>query len=175
MPNLHVMRPADSVECAECWELALLAKHAPTVLAPVDDFDVVCFANEIRHVPLPWEKQKARCVWQRACGRACDSMRRGGLGRGFQVTGGKTKMARLLIWSGPWGGLPGTCAGAQSTPGLWNCQHSKPVFTNWQLARSRYSFGDYPLTVGTYSLVLLTICCCVLIWQLRMPPGILLL
>ncbi len=29
MPNLYVMRPADSVECAECWELALLAKtHA---------------------------------------------------------------------------------------------------------------------------------------------------
>ena len=25
MPNLYVMRPADSIECAECWELALLA------------------------------------------------------------------------------------------------------------------------------------------------------
>ncbi|MGH6866194.1 MAG: transketolase [Methyloceanibacter sp.] len=33
MPNLHVMRPADSVECAECWELALLAKDRPTILA----------------------------------------------------------------------------------------------------------------------------------------------
>ena len=33
IPNLHVMRPADSVECAECWELALLAKHTPTILA----------------------------------------------------------------------------------------------------------------------------------------------
>ena len=33
MPNLNVMRPADSVECAECWELALLAKHTPTILA----------------------------------------------------------------------------------------------------------------------------------------------
>jgi transketolase len=33
MPNLYVMRPADSVECAECWELALLAKTTPTVLA----------------------------------------------------------------------------------------------------------------------------------------------
>jgi transketolase len=33
MPNLNVMRPADSVECAECWELALLAAHTPTVLA----------------------------------------------------------------------------------------------------------------------------------------------
>jgi transketolase len=33
MPNLHVMRPADSVECAECWELALLAKTTPTILA----------------------------------------------------------------------------------------------------------------------------------------------
>ena len=33
MPNLNVMRPADSVECAECWEIALLAKHTPTILA----------------------------------------------------------------------------------------------------------------------------------------------
>ncbi len=33
MPNLSVMRPADSVECAECWELALLSKHTPTILA----------------------------------------------------------------------------------------------------------------------------------------------
>jgi transketolase len=33
IPNLNVMRPADSVECAECWELALLAKTTPTILA----------------------------------------------------------------------------------------------------------------------------------------------
>jgi transketolase len=33
IPNLYVMRPADSVECAECWQLALLAKHTPTILA----------------------------------------------------------------------------------------------------------------------------------------------
>jgi transketolase len=33
MPNLNVFRPADSVECAECWELALLSKHTPTILA----------------------------------------------------------------------------------------------------------------------------------------------
>jgi transketolase len=33
MPNIHVMRPADSVECAECCELALFAKHTPTILA----------------------------------------------------------------------------------------------------------------------------------------------
>jgi transketolase len=33
IPNLYVMRPADSVECAECWEIALFAKHTPTVLA----------------------------------------------------------------------------------------------------------------------------------------------
>jgi transketolase len=32
IPNLYVMRPADSIECAECWELALLAKHTPTIL-----------------------------------------------------------------------------------------------------------------------------------------------
>ena len=29
IPNLNVFRPADSIECAECWELALLAQaHA---------------------------------------------------------------------------------------------------------------------------------------------------
>jgi transketolase len=33
MPNLNVFRPADSVECAECWELALLASSTPSVLA----------------------------------------------------------------------------------------------------------------------------------------------
>src|SRR5680860_314564 len=33
VPNLNVMRPADSVECAECWEIALLAKDTPTILA----------------------------------------------------------------------------------------------------------------------------------------------
>jgi transketolase len=33
IPNLYVMRPADSVECAECWQLALLAKGTPTILA----------------------------------------------------------------------------------------------------------------------------------------------
>ncbi len=33
IPNLNVMRPADSVECAECWELALLSKTTPTILA----------------------------------------------------------------------------------------------------------------------------------------------
>ena len=32
MPQLHVMRPADSVECAECWELALLSKDRPTIM-----------------------------------------------------------------------------------------------------------------------------------------------
>ncbi len=33
IPNLNVMRPADSVECAECWEIALLAKSTPTILS----------------------------------------------------------------------------------------------------------------------------------------------
>jgi len=33
MPNLLVMRPADAVETAECWELALAQKTRPTVLA----------------------------------------------------------------------------------------------------------------------------------------------
>jgi transketolase len=33
MPNLLVMRPADAVETAECWEIALAQKDRPTVLA----------------------------------------------------------------------------------------------------------------------------------------------
>ncbi len=33
MPNLLVFRPADAVETAECWELALQQKDRPSVLA----------------------------------------------------------------------------------------------------------------------------------------------
>jgi transketolase len=33
MPNLHVFRPADAVECAECWELALTSAKTPSILA----------------------------------------------------------------------------------------------------------------------------------------------
>ncbi|MBX7527154.1 transketolase [Qipengyuania vesicularis] len=33
IPNLLVMRPADAVETAECWEIALRSKDRPTVLA----------------------------------------------------------------------------------------------------------------------------------------------
>ncbi len=33
MPNLHVMRPCDVVETAECWDLALKSESTPTVLA----------------------------------------------------------------------------------------------------------------------------------------------
>ncbi|MBX3485235.1 MAG: transketolase [Phenylobacterium sp.] len=33
MPNLHVFRPADAVETAECWKLALAARTTPSVLA----------------------------------------------------------------------------------------------------------------------------------------------
>ncbi|MCG8560969.1 MAG: transketolase [Hyphomicrobiales bacterium] len=33
MPNLRVFRPADAVECAECWELALAGGRAPSILA----------------------------------------------------------------------------------------------------------------------------------------------
>ncbi len=33
IPNLNVFRPADGVETAECWELALLAGETPSVLA----------------------------------------------------------------------------------------------------------------------------------------------
>ena len=33
MPNVNVFRPADAVETAECWKLALLAKTTPSVMA----------------------------------------------------------------------------------------------------------------------------------------------
>ena len=33
IPNLNVMRPADALECAECWELALAARSTPSILA----------------------------------------------------------------------------------------------------------------------------------------------
>ena len=33
IPNLNVYRPADSVECAECWELALFNDSTPSILA----------------------------------------------------------------------------------------------------------------------------------------------
>ena len=33
MPNLHVLRPADAVETAECWELALGRTEGPSLLA----------------------------------------------------------------------------------------------------------------------------------------------
>ena len=33
IPNLHVMRPCDAVETAECWEIALAAEKTPSVLA----------------------------------------------------------------------------------------------------------------------------------------------
>ena len=33
MPNLHVFRPADAVETAECWKLALAAEKTPSVMA----------------------------------------------------------------------------------------------------------------------------------------------
>jgi len=32
IPNLNVLRPADAVECAECWEIALNSVSTPTVL-----------------------------------------------------------------------------------------------------------------------------------------------
>jgi transketolase len=33
IPNLNVFRPADPIEVAECWELALQAKSAPSIIA----------------------------------------------------------------------------------------------------------------------------------------------
>jgi transketolase len=32
MPNLYVFRPADAMETAECWEMALAAKESPSAL-----------------------------------------------------------------------------------------------------------------------------------------------
>ncbi len=33
MPNLNLFRPADSVECAECWQIALCTETTPSILA----------------------------------------------------------------------------------------------------------------------------------------------
>jgi transketolase len=33
MPHLNVFRPGDAVETAECWQLALENRHAPSILA----------------------------------------------------------------------------------------------------------------------------------------------
>ncbi len=33
MPNINVYRPADAVECAECWELALRTPKTPSILS----------------------------------------------------------------------------------------------------------------------------------------------
>ena len=33
MPNLYVFRPADAIETAECWQMALGARQEPSVLA----------------------------------------------------------------------------------------------------------------------------------------------
>ena len=33
MPNINVFRPADSVECAECWEIAFGTEATPSILA----------------------------------------------------------------------------------------------------------------------------------------------
>ncbi|MEM8627027.1 MAG: transketolase [Pseudomonadota bacterium] len=33
MPNVNVFRPADAMECAECWQLALAADKTPSILA----------------------------------------------------------------------------------------------------------------------------------------------
>lgn len=33
MPNLNVFRPADSIECAECWEVACLSTKTPSIMS----------------------------------------------------------------------------------------------------------------------------------------------
>jgi len=33
MPTLNVFRPADAIETAECWELALASRHTPSILS----------------------------------------------------------------------------------------------------------------------------------------------
>ncbi|MBB3917156.1 transketolase [Rhizobium sp. L9] len=33
MPNLHVFRPADTIETLECWDIAISSKNTPSVLA----------------------------------------------------------------------------------------------------------------------------------------------
>jgi transketolase len=33
IPNMHVLRPADAIETAECWQIALETRTGPTILA----------------------------------------------------------------------------------------------------------------------------------------------
>jgi len=75
MPNLYVFRPADSVECAECWELALNAASTPSVLA-LTRRACRCCAPPIQ---APISRQGRLCA-ERARGRARRDPDRHGLG-----------------------------------------------------------------------------------------------
>ncbi len=48
IPNLHVYRPADAIETAECWELALTSQTTPSVIALSRQG-----LPQARHEPLP--------------------------------------------------------------------------------------------------------------------------
>src|SRR5262245_62305115 len=58
MPNLNVFRPADPVETAECWQLALAAPDTPSVLA-LTRHAVPPLRTGRRGAPTCWPKPKA--------------------------------------------------------------------------------------------------------------------
>jgi transketolase len=70
MPNLNVFRPADPIETAECWELALEASGTPFVMATV--VAVRSDSSTIAHgcsdsVSLRAPISPARIPWQPVC------------------------------------------------------------------------------------------------------------
>ena len=59
IPGLQVMRPADTIETAECWQLALESKKTPTVIAldapePADPARRRRRATSARAAPTSW-------------------------------------------------------------------------------------------------------------------------
>ena len=66
IPHLHVFRPADPVETAECWALALKNRHRPSILAltrqsvPLLRTDGAAAENLLAPAaPMCWSKPRA--------------------------------------------------------------------------------------------------------------------
>ena len=93
MPNLNVFRPADAIETAECWELALAARKTPSVLS-LSRQNLPTLERPVN------ENLSARgaYVLQEPDGRARRDPARHGLGSGDRAGGGEaaasTRQAR---------------------------------------------------------------------------------
>ena len=51
IPGLRLFRPADGVETAECWALALLSRQAPSVLSLTRQAVLRCGSRRARRMP----------------------------------------------------------------------------------------------------------------------------